>query len=264
MRAARLAAPRPRQRTPPRPGRAAARDRVARLRQGADKGAPPPTTPTPPPPPGPQHLACPGPPAGLHPVPSAPGQRRWVFPRPAPERDGDAARGPPASAALGGRLLSGPGPPSPESFPEASTANSLPAPGVARFAGDRSKSSGRSGSHGLGQRVPPPRTRPVGCPSRALLAGAQAGGAGPPHRWGSGCSAMLATPGPLGAAEGAPLAAPEEAGACGRGGGGARAGPTNPAPRRGSARRGCCCPGGRHPIAAPRSGRVRMLPRPVY
>lgn len=191
----------------------------------------PPLRPTPPPPPGPQHLACSGPPAALHPAPS---QRRWVFPHPAPEREGDAARGPPASAALGGRLLSGPGPPSPESFPEASAAKRTHCrrAGSARSVGDRSESSGRSESYGHGQRVPPPRTRPVGCPSRALLAGAQAGGAGPPHHWGSGCSAMLGGPRPVGTGRG------EELGR--RGGGGARAGPTNPAPRRGSARRGCC------------------------
>lgn len=102
------------------------------------------------------------------------------------------------------------------------------------------------------ERGPPhPELGLSGCPSRALLAGAEAGGAGPPRRWGSGCSAMLGAPGPPGAPLGA--GGGEERG--GRGGGGARAGPTNPAPRRGSARRGCCSvPRGRHPIAATRSG----------
>lgn len=188
-------APRPRQRTPPRAGQGSGRGRVAGGRRGADKGAPPTT-------PGPASAA--GPPSRT--APCARGAVRGAgSSRARLLRETGTQHGGPSGICCSGETAAlWTRPPEswvlPRSHCRELTAG---ARGPARSAGDRGESSGRSRSREARMRAaergsPHPELGLSGCPSRALLAGAE----GPPRRWGSGCSAMLGAPGPSGAARG--------------------------------------------------------------
>lgn len=224
--------------------------------RGADKGAPPTT-------PGPASAAGPQPDCALRPARRGRGRRRWVFPRRL-LRDGNAARGPSCVCCSGETAPRVPGP-SPKPPPRTHRGR----PGAARSAGGRGVprpdgAGARSTDAGSGARVPPPDLGQSGCPPRAQDPGRRPG-------WGSGWSAMRGAPSPWGA-RGARRRAHRRrarAGGAESAAGGARAGPTNPAPRRGSARRSERWPPHRRPQiraggASPAWARPARLLRPVH
>lgn len=244
-------------------------------RRGADKSARPPRRPAPPPPRAPQYPGQgPGPCAGMHPRPPAATwaagtqlERHGVSARLAPGRDA-VGRAPGASpeprSSGGGGCSLVPGPRSPESLPGATSAHSprgrpgsdalcrqLPlvlGPGP----GPEPEPEPGGMDAGGGARAPATSALRGGpSPGAPCLAGARAGdahagrAASARSGWLSGRAGPLAPSGAARAGQGGGGGGRTAGGragggesAGGRGGGGARTGPTNPAPRRGSARAG--------------------------